>query len=378
MPNLRTLLPLATLLSLFGATTALAAPTVQLDPQPTPVVTRVDSSGNPYGCPERSSASQSCIVDGATQGIGFHDCLASTSLRFSVSMTGVPDPSYGLQIWAGTTDCTQPGATNNTTTATCWKVAADPIPAVLIAPLDIRVADVVSGLGTTPPAQTYTAADATTACNHAKSASTGVTTVTLYFMVFPSGANGAPVSSASYPVKVKLDGPAAVSGLTASAGDGEIVLGWTPPPTDPTLQGFDLFAVTQGTTLGDGGAATCNGTSGTVDVSSIACPTTSGPALCQLVLGPTATTGSVSGLTGNTTYVAAVAAIDEYGNEGPVAQAACATPTLADGGTTTSGSGGCSCDAAGADSRFGIGLASLGLAALAVVATRLRNRRRRL
>lgn len=374
MRNLGRLLLLATPLSLL-ATTAFAAPTVALAPQPTPVVIRVDSKGAPYSCPERNAQAQSCIVDGTTQGIGYHDCIGDTSLGFNLTMTGVPDPNYNLQIWAGTTDCTQPGATNNATTGTCWKVAQDPTPTVVLS-LDVRVADVVSALGVSLPPQTYTAADATTACNQAKAASTGVSNVSIYFMVFANGGNGAaPVSSASYPVKVKLTGPAAVTGVTASPGDGEIVLGWTPPPGDPTLQGFDLFAVPQGTTLGDGGAATCNGTSGSVDVSTIACPSgDGGAAVCQVVAGATAGSGSVSGLAGNTTYVAAVAPFDEYGNEGAVAQAACATPSPSDGGSGTPSSGGCSCEAAGgSDSRFALGLASAGLAAL--VLARRRKRR---
>jgi hypothetical protein len=365
-------LALATSVSLFGAS-ALAAPTVSLAPQPTPVVTRVDSKGNLYTCPTRNTPS--CIVDNTTQGVGSRDCTDDTSLRFNVALTGVPDPGYDLQVWAGTTDCTQPGATNNATTGTCWKVAQDPILQVLISPFDVRVADVVSGIGVTPPPQTYSAAGAAAACNAAKAAApTGVSIVTIYFMVFATGANAAPVSSASYPVKVKLVGPNAVSGLTASGGAGEILLDWTPPQGDPTLQGFDLFAVREGTTLG-GSTATCSGATGSVDVSTIACPSGDGGAsACQLLWGATATSGTVNGLANDATYVGAVAPVDEYGNQGSVAQPACATSTAADGGTSTTSSGGCSCEAGASDSRFGLGFASAALVALVVVTRRKRAR----
>lgn len=344
---------LVTFASLFGATTALAAPTVELTPQPTPLVVRVDTNGNPYSCPTRNSASASCIVDGTTQGIGFHDCTDDTSLRFSLAMSGVPDSNYTLQIWAGTTDCTQPGATNSASTGTCWKVAQDPTMSVVVSPVDVRVADLVSGLGVKSPAQTYTAANATSACGQAKTIP-GVTIVTLYFMVFGNG-NAAPVSSATYAAKVKLVGPDAVSGVTASAGDGAIVLDWTPPTNDPTLQGFDLFAVPKSTSCSS------------LDVAAIACPS----AACQPLIGAEATSGSVTGLDDGTTYTGAVVAFDEYGNDSPVSQAACATPK---GGTL---SGGCACDATGAanDPRFT--LAWLGLAALVASRRIHRSRSRR-
>lgn len=391
MRSLRWTLPLASSISLFGASSALAVPTIQLTPQPTPLVTRIDTTGATYGCPERHSQTNSCIVDGTSQGIGYKDCIADTALQFSLSMTGVPDPNYSLQVWAGTTDCTAQGATNNQTTGTCWKVAADPQMAVTIPLFKVRVADIVSGLGMSPPVpQTYVANDATTSCNAAKAASStttvtddagvttttaGVATVTIYFMVFPASAATTPAATASYPVKVKLVGPNAVSGLTAQSGDGELILSWTPPSGDPTVQGFALYAVPEGTTVGDGGGtttcsdastqqlddagnpvlddagnpvfvpsdggctttggsstATCNGTSGSVDVSALSCPiggdaggATNGP-ICEISSGVTTSKGTISGLTNNQNYVATVGAFDQYGNVGQIAAAQCAQP----------------------------------------------------
>lgn len=385
MRHLRWTVPLATSLSLFGASSALAVPTLQLTPNYT--VTRVTSDGKPYGCPERQAQTGSCIVDGTSQGIGYFDCVDDTKLRFSLQMTGVPDPNYSLQVWAGTTDCTAQGATNNATTGTCWKVANDPQMTITISPLDIRVADIVAHLNQSPPLpQNYTGGvDATTSCNNARSATStttttvtddagtttavaSVSTVTIYFLVFQSGNYTTPAAQASFPVKVKLVGPNPVSNLTAKSGDGEIILDWTPPTGDLTVQGFDLFAVAENTTVGDGGTtttcsdastqllddagnpvlddagnpvlvpddagctttsnsstATCAGDSGvgSVDVSSISCPTGEDAGadagvnvVCHVVSGVTTNSGTISGLSNNQSYVATVAAFDQYGNTG--------------------------------------------------------------
>ncbi|HEY1958616.1 MAG TPA: hypothetical protein VGH28_23525 [Polyangiaceae bacterium] len=392
MRSLRWTLPLASTFSLFAASSAWATATIQFTSTP-PVVTRVDTTGADYGCPARHSPSNSCIVDGTSQGIGYPDCIDDTVLRFkSISMTGAPDSSSQAEIWAGTTDCTVAGATNNNSTATCWPLGTLQVQAAAQT-VDIRVADIVSGLGeASPPPQTFVpGTGATSACNAARGASTtttvtddagvstttaGVATVTVYFMIFAVGAgSAAPTSNVSYPVKVKLVGPNAVTNVTVGTGDGELILGWAPPIGDLTVQGFDLFAVADGTSLSssqttcvdaspgteelddagnpvlddagnpifvggdDGGCTTSTASStatcseagvGTVDVSSISCPTggDAGDAgtpgvICEIEPGVSTAKGTISGLTNGTNYIATVAPYDEYGNAGQVAQAQC-------------------------------------------------------
>jgi len=370
------------------AGSALATPTIALTPT-TPVVTRVASDGKTtYGCPDRFTQTNSCLVEGTSQGVGYHDCVADTELEFSLAMTGVPDANYNLQVWAGASDCTQAGATNNPTTATCWQVAPSPAMAVVISPFHIRVADLVRYIGQTGQGQSYAASDALTACNEARAQSSttvvtddagnststaGVTTLTIYFLVFQSGAT-TPVANASYPVKVKLAGPNAVSNVVAGGGDGEIVVTWTPPSGDTTVQGFDLFAAPVGssTSLSDASTTTCADAStellddagnpvlddagnpifvqvdagctttgpvtnscSSIDVSGISCSASSGGdastanangGVCSVIGGITSNKGTITGLTNGTEYTAAVAAFDQYGNTGIVSTAACSTP----------------------------------------------------
>ncbi len=395
----------STLLTTIGLTlcagSALAVPTITLTPA-TPLVTRVDTNKNPYGCPDRNAQTNSCIVDGTSQGIGFHDCIDDTSLSFSIAMTGVPDSGYNLQIFAGTGDCTQQGATNNASTGICWQVAPSPTMATVISPLYIRVADIVRYINVAPITTTgYTASDAVTACNDAKNqtssssttvtddagnttATAGETTVTIFFLVFANGAS-TPTANAQYAVKVKLAGPNPVSDLAVGSGDSELIATWTPPSGDTTVQGFDVYAAPSGsltsildaaTTTCDAASVgttetddagnvlvddagnpiyfddagnvlgpdagcvtvgpstnTCNGTSGTFDISGISCRNSgdgglvnSNGGMCTQVYGTTQNTATVMGLTNETNYVVAVAAFDQFGNAGNVSVADCSTP----------------------------------------------------
>jgi hypothetical protein len=397
----------STLLTTIGltlcASSAFAVPTVALTPVATPLVTRVDTANDPYGCPDRNAQTNSCIVDGTSQGVGFHDCIDDTKLQFSIQMTNVPDSNYTLQVWAGTGDCTQAGATNNGSTSICWQVAASPQMALVISPFYIRVADLVRYINVSPPPQTYTPTDAVTACNDAKNQTSGSstsvtddsgvttttageTTVTVFFLVFAQGSAGqAPVASATYPVKVKLVGPNAVSDLAVGSGDSELIATWTPPSGDTTVQGFDLYAAPSGsltsildaatttcdpssvgtTEMDDAGNVfvddagnpiyfddagnvlgpdagcttsgpstnTCSGTSGTLDISGISCRNSgdgglvnSNGGMCTQVYGTTQNSATIMGLTNETNYAVAVAAFDQFGNAGAVSVATCSTP----------------------------------------------------
>ena len=385
---------LATSLTMLVTTSALAVPTIAFG---TGVPNRYPANDDNtiYGCPGRNSQANSCLVDGTSQGIGYHDCLDDTRLKFSLILTQVPDPNYNLQVWAGTTDCTQAGATNNATTGTCWPVYQAPNLSVSMVAY-IRVADIVRYLGEGPPnlPTTYTPADATTACNAAAGTSVpttvmddagnststaGESTVTIYFMIFQNGQTTQPaVPGVNFSVKVKLVGPNAVTGVAAGEGENELIVSWTPPIGDTTVQGYNVYAAPNGTVVDDGGqtvcsdaqagtellddagnpilddagnpiyvddagnpvapdagcttaapsVATCDEAGSTFDVASISCPTggDAGAVVCAQASGVTQDHTTVTGLANGTSYAVAVAAFDQFGNSGAVATAACGTP----------------------------------------------------
>ena len=337
MRSLRWTLPLVTCLTVFAAKSAWAVPAVTLS---SAVVTRYASDkSTPYGCPGRNSQSNSCIVDGTSQGVGYHDCLDDTTLKFALTITGVPDANYGMQIWAGTTDCTASGATNNATTGTCWPVAASPALGTQLT-LFIRVADLVSSLGQAPPLpQTYDPnVTAATACGNAAASSTtttvtddagnstataGESTVTIYFMIFQNGQYTTPVSAANYPREGQARRPERVHERRRGNGRRRARrhVGRRPPATprcraststprptearasatpvttvctdastgtellddagNPVLDdaGNPIFVDDAGNPVTDAGCtttgpstATCSGSSGSIDVSGISCP----------------------------------------------------------------------------------------------------------
>jgi hypothetical protein len=274
--------------------------------------------------------------------------------------------------------------------------------ATVISPFHVRVADLVRYINIAPPPQGFSPTDAVTACNDARNqtsnttttttddsgattSTAGVSTVTIYFLVFANGAQ-TPTAQASYAVKVKLAGPNACTNVVAGGGSGEIVVTWTPPSGDTSVQGFDLFAAPDGSTtsLSDASTTTCdassvgttelddagnvitddagnpiyfddagnilgadagcttttptaNSCSGTpsIDVSGISCSSSSSSeagtvnangGVCNVIGGITSNKGSITGLTNETQYTAAVAAFDQYGNVGAISTAVCSTP----------------------------------------------------
>ncbi len=310
-----------------------------------PSIHRVASDGvTAYSCPNRSTPG--CVVEGTFQGVGSQDCNDDTSLSIPVTMTGIPDPSGTLQIWAGPTDCSQPGATNNTATATCWQVAPPPLPMGAM-DIDVRVADIAAFIGAPSPPQTYQAAAAKQAC--ANAAADVESTINVYLLWFPNGQTTPTVSSSAIPVKVKLRGPGPCTSVTAtSASDTSLVVSWIPPAGDPTIAGFDLFAA-PGNACGDASA---------IDSSHVN----------VTLWGAPATQGTISDLATQQSYEVAVAAVDEFGNMGDLSPSGdCATP----GNNLLKGS--CGCSTVGARSE---GAGFFAIAAALIFGARRRRRRR--
>ncbi len=232
-----------------------------------PLVSRAGSDGvTLYECPGRGSSVVGCIVESTFQGVGHRDCIDDTQLVFPIQITGLPDTSVNLQVWAGTSDCTQAGATNNASTATCWPVASPPSGLQAVMNVNVRVADLVGPLGVVPPPQVYQAAVASKACNNSSASTTtttddagntsttvGESTVNVFFMFYPNGQSTPSITAPAYPVKVKLVGPAACSSVVAGAGDSELIVTWVPPGGDTSIQGYNIYGIPVGATGSEGG-----------------------------------------------------------------------------------------------------------------------------
>jgi len=182
--------------------------------------------------------------------INFQDCEDNIVLQFNltesgIGSTGSPDI---LQIWAGTTDCTQPTARAGAESPFCWQVypATEPI---LNETVNIYARSLTRYIDTTLVTvpnggnPIIGAGQPETACH--TQTSSGEVAITIYFMFLPNTGDATPDASTSYGLNVDMVGPLNPTGLTAGIGDGILLINWT-PQVDPTIQGFNIYAEDQG------------------------------------------------------------------------------------------------------------------------------------
>jgi hypothetical protein len=290
------------------------AETVSVD---TSSITRINPDNSP--APLR-------LVEGAFQGVGFTDCMGNTSFVFNVAIgdfSSTTPTTYDLEVWVGTGDCTQPDATHDGS-GSCWPVIASMVPSTPV-PITIRVQDLVSNVGISPPAQTYTAATVN-ACSTAQNAlSTSSTTTTddagnpitvsgqatlnVFFMLFPIGGAIMPAAaSPAYPIIVDFTTPDPATTVTALPGSTELAVSWIASP-DSDIAGYNVYSAPAA------GAADA-GCDNLINTST---------ATLTVVTGATNTT--LLGLANGTSYDVAVTAFDSFGNVSALSNIACNSPS---------------------------------------------------
>jgi hypothetical protein len=198
--------------------------------------------------------------------INFQDCEDDIQLTFSLleSGGGTTDAPDILQVWAGTTDCTQTTARSGAESPFCWQVAVaeqfnqtatiDIFARSLTRYIDSTLSSVPNdGNPVIGPNQPESACHTQT--------SSGQVALNIYFMFLPNTGDATPDASYTYSLNADLVGPLAPYNLTAGIGQQLLLLNWS-SQVDPTIQGFQIFAEDQGPNgLGLGmeaGAATLN------------------------------------------------------------------------------------------------------------------------
>ncbi len=180
--------------------------------------------------------------------INYSDCKADIHLGFNVTVSGLPCTDT-MQVWAGTTDCTQVSARQANSGAThCWPVLQTS-PLTQGFTVNIRAQDLVAFISNSEPPSVYTPQGAT-ACQ--SQAAPGVVSLGVYFMAMEADGLTVDGTPAMYSLDAALVGPYPPSNVVAGVGENLIVVSWT-PATDSTIQGFNVYCQDQGASGGDAG-----------------------------------------------------------------------------------------------------------------------------
>ena len=293
--------------------------------------------------------------------INFQDCEDNIHLLFNM-LEGGSGGSDILQVWAGTTDCTQATARTGAEGPFCWQVA----PAqefVENATIDIYARSLTRYVDSTlqaPPngGDFIGNNEPESACR--TQTSLGGVPLSIYFMFVPKAEGATPDASFVYALDAALVGPPAPTNvLVAETGDASLAVDWS-PPVDPDVQGFQVFVVDNGvagTGAGDAGGGEC-ASNVFVDTwkRNVSLPSGGGTVAAGISEvdasrylggavggGANAASFDVTALPGNTPIVAghryavAVAAYDVDGNTGLLSAVGCETAVADPSGSSTSG-----------------------------------------
>jgi len=182
--------------------------------------------------------------------INYNDCAKDIRLQFTILVGGLPCTDT-IQVWAGTTDCTQVSARQANSGAThCWPVTATGAFAMQQSSTgDIRAQDIVAYITDDEPPTIYHPSGIK-ACE--SQASPGGVSLSLYFMAIEADGQTVDGTAGEYDFGADLVGPYPPTNITAGVGENLIIVNWT-PAVDSTIQGFNVYCQDQGMAVADAG-----------------------------------------------------------------------------------------------------------------------------
>lgn len=358
------------------------------------------------------------------EGVSLQDCIDDQKIRFPLALGDIQtsDANGSLEAWAslGGVDC---GTQVNRTAATqvCWKLGSN-IPISVNPNVDIPVRAIMSGFADPKAPNT-----SESVCGTVDLANFAV-----QFLYFAPGQQATPAASLNLSVQVDTVGPAPPSGLGTKPGNGRITVTWTnisgegglsaltgvraycdlqqattaaPTPSTPGTELVCEGGIDDAGVEFDAGCTEVEvdgGTSDTPTTTECSSPnfvTSDGAQilpdqafndkfLCGSVTGNTGSSLIADSFGGNplvngTTYAVAVAATDQFGNNGPLSSVVCeypeATNDFWDNYGRAGGQAGATCAATGAIGApaGGIGLLAVFGGVVVSFARRMRRKRER-
>jgi hypothetical protein len=212
--------------------------------------------------------------------VNYQDCEDNIILQFNVLESGIgaTDAPDILQIWAGTTDCTQTTARSGGVSPFCWQVAAAQAP-TQTATVNIFARSLTryidTALSTVPnDGNPVIGANQPESACHTQTSSGQVAT-SIYFMFLPNAGDATPDASTSYALNIDLVGPLNPTNLNVGIGDTLLIPGWT-AQVDPTIVGFRVYAQDQG----PGGLGLFAEAGSAVQTTPVYCRASSGTQVC--------------------------------------------------------------------------------------------------
>jgi hypothetical protein len=201
--------------------------------------------------------------------INYSDCAADIHLQFNLNVQGLPC-SDTMQVWVGTTDCTQLSARQTTSgSPRCWPVKTSVLLSQTLE-VDIRAQDIVGFISNAEPPVTYQP-QGIAACHSQDEP--GVVALNIAFMAMEADGQTVDGTTTPYTLNAALVGPSPPTSVTAGVGENLIVANWT-PATDTTIQGYNIYCEGQGSSGSDAAL-----TDGEVLEATLVCPDTGVEAL---------------------------------------------------------------------------------------------------
>jgi len=256
--------------------------------------------------------------------INFADCLANDSIKLTVELQNYD--GYALEVWAGVAcDVTvnRPPSAN----ATCWQVYSKQ-PDDVIQSIEFSVQDFLRGRTRAGVANDDTPPTAEAACEATSSVSSAQTLQAYVTLIDANNVVGAQASSR---FAYRLNGSPPPE-FSVSSGDGQLILNFTPGAIqlDAHFAGTQFFC--------DPPPGDPNATANATDAGSedVMCRPSveliggsSAASLQHLRCGEAkadVTRGIADGLVNGVPYTVAVAAVDNFGNVGPLSPPQCEVP----------------------------------------------------
>ena len=260
------------------------------------------------------------------------DCIGNEPFSINLPVDGTGLPSLQIEVWAGT-GC-QDSTNRQAGSAQCRRVTTPVQAQTPTTPLELWLRDIVAPDSTSVPGMRDE-----TICSEAQTVG-GKQALPLHFLLLDSnGQEPMGVSHGLWEIEYDLVGPHQPTAVSAGIGERALVVSWDEPDDSGVLiTGYKLCWEQVGTGVGPGDAGTEGGAGGETsdgpDAGPGGCtsatlipgdPPPLGHPSCREVQGA-ATNAEAAPLENGVTYAVAVAAVDDFDNDGDLSEIVCGTP----------------------------------------------------